>query len=218
MKVAFLGPPGAGKGTQAQAVSRERKVPHISTGDILREAVQTGTPTGLKARAYVTAGKLVPDEIVVDIVAERLARPDCKQGFLLDGFPRTLGQAKALDAILAKSSMRLDAMLYYAVSDEVVVDRISGRRLCKSCGANYHVKYIAPRKSGVCDRCGGGLYQRADDKPETVKERLRVYREQTAELIDYYRANGLLKEISADNSVEAVRADTNRVLDAVAVR
>jgi len=206
MRLAFLGPPGAGKGTQAARVAAQRGIVHISTGDLLRESLQAGTSIGLKAKAYMDAGELVPDEIVVDMVGERLLHPDCAGGFILDGFPRNLAQAKALDKIPSVVERPLDAVIYLAVTDDVVVERIGGRRLCDACGANYHVTYMPSKTPGKCDRdgCNGSLYRRSDDQPDTVLERLRVYLEQTSELIDYYRERGVLHEVPADDDVDGV--------------
>ncbi|MBI2471118.1 MAG: adenylate kinase [Planctomycetes bacterium] len=200
MMIVFLGPPGAGKGTQAETISKEKKIPHISSGNLLREAVEAGTETGVKARYYIEKGLLVPDQIVVDIIKERILKSDCRAGFVLDGFPRTLAQAKVLDEMLKNLGNRLDIVFYFSVSKESVVQRLSGRLICGACGANYHKIYVPSSKNGICDKCGGKLNQRADDKPETVLERLRVYHEQTEGLIDYYQKSGILKEILSDNS------------------
>lgn len=204
MNMVFLGPPGAGKGTQAETVSRESGLLHISTGNLLRQAVRDGTSTGLKAKEYMDKGLLVPDDVVINIIAEEISSTDHRYGFVLDGFPRTLAQAKALDDTLKNMEERLDVVFYFAVSDETVIRRLSGRRTCKTCSANYHVEYVPPKKDGVCDKCGGELYQRADDKPETVTERLRVYKEQTEDLIDYYKQNDVLKEIKGDEGVDNI--------------
>lgn len=205
MNVVFLGPPGAGKGTQAEVISKEMHMEHLSTGDMLRDAVKRGTDVGKKAKEYMDKGLLVPDELVVDIVTECMATGDHDAGFLLDGFPRNLAQAKALDENLKRLGEKLDAVFYFAVSEEVAVRRLTGRLLCSACGANYHNSYMPPKKAGVCDKCGGTLTQRPDDNVETVKKRLRVYREQTADLIDYYQKQGVLKTINADQGVEAIR-------------
>lgn len=205
MNLALLGPPGAGKGTQAQAICERFGIPHVSTGDILRAAVANGTPTGLDAKRYMDAGELVPDSVVVAIVAERLAEPDCQAGFLLDGFPRTLAQAEALDDILGKASRTIDKVVYFDVSEGAVVERLSGRRMCTQCDANYHLKYIPPKKDGVCDKCGAALYQRDDDKENTIRERLRVYQASTAPLIDYYQGKGSLARIPSDGTVDEIR-------------
>jgi len=203
-KLILLGPPGAGKGTQAEALVREFGVPHISTGDILRAAVKAGTPVGRKAKAYMDRGELVPDSIVVEIVSERLRQPDCSRGWLLDGFPRSLAQAEALEGSVegAGDGARV---VYLRVNPEAVVERLSGRRLCRNCGAGYHVRFMPPSKEGRCDKCGGELYQRDDDKPATIRTRLETYGRQTAELIERYRSRGILLEIAGDGEVQGVR-------------
>ncbi len=210
MRIVFLGPPGAGKGTQAETISKEEKIPHISSGNLLREAVEAGTETGVKARYYIEKGLLVPDQIVVDIIKDRILKNDCKRGFILDGFPRTLSQARVLDEMLKNLGSRLDLVLYFAVSKESVVLRLSGRRICTNCGANYHTTYVPPSIEGICNKCGGRLNHRADDKPETVLERLRVYSEQTEDVVEYYKKSGILKEIQSDVSIEII---TKTVLD-----
>jgi adenylate kinase len=200
MRLAFLGPPGAGKGTQAEEVCRELRLPHISTGDILRQAVADGTELGLDAKRYMDAGELVPDEMMVRLVNDRLGETDCAGGFILDGFPRTIAQAKSLDDVLGNGH-QLDRVVYFNTSEAMIIRRLTGRRICRKCGANYHVETIRPRVEGVCDRCGGELYQRDDDKLDTIKQRLKVYEEQTRELIDYYGGRGILEEVPGDRSV-----------------
>ena len=202
MRLVLLGPPGAGKGTQSVVLSREYKIPHISTGDILRESVKAGLPLGLKAKAFMDKGALVPDEIVTGIVAERLKEPDTRKGFILDGFPRTVNQALALDAALKKIGSGIDMAIYFETSSRVAIERLSGRRVCKSCGFNYHVKNIPPKIEGVCDKCGGELFQRPDDKEATVLNRLKVYEAETKPLIEYYIKKGILKKVSGDLGVE----------------
>ncbi|MCF6147228.1 MAG: adenylate kinase [Candidatus Kuenenia sp.] len=204
MRIVFLGPPGAGKGTQAETVSKNEKIPHISSGNLLREAIETGTETGLKARSYIEKGLLVPDEVVVGIIKDRILKGDCKNGFVLDGFPRTLAQAKILDEMLKTLGNHIDVVFYFIVSEDAVVARLSGRMICSACGANYHVQFVPPIKEGLCDKCSGKLHQRTDDKPETVLERLKVYREQTAGLVEYYRNNKILREISSDLKIEEI--------------
>ena len=196
MNIIFLGPPGAGKGTQAQRVCNALKIPQISTGDILRRAIKEQTPTGLKAKSFIDAGKLVPDEVVIDIVKERLAQDDCKAGYILDGFPRTVAQAEAL-ATFAK----IDAVIELDVSDEALVNRLSGRRVCLNCGATYHV---SRKKDNVCDKCGSEIVQRQDDKPETVLSRLKVYHEQTAPLSAYYDEKQLLRRIDGAQDMDVI--------------
>ena len=202
MKIVLLGPPGAGKGTQSVVLSKKYGLPHISTGDILRESVKAAQPLGLKAKSYMDKGELVPDELVTGIVAERLKQPDAVKAFMLDGFPRTLKQAEELDKALTAMSSKIDMVLYFATSPAVAIERLTGRRVCKSCGFNYHVKNIPPREEGVCDRCGGPLFQRPDDNEETVRNRLKVYEEQTKPLIDYYMKQGILKRVSGDMGVD----------------
>jgi len=211
-RLVLLGPPGAGKGTQAEAILGECTIPHVSTGEILREAVANGTDVGLKAKAYMDAGDLVPDDVVVDIVAERLKAPDCEEGWLLDGFPRNIPQAEALGKATVEMGTPVSKVLYLNVSPEVAVERISGRRLCRDCGASFHVKFMPPKKPGACDKCGGELYQRDDDKEETVRARLATYNEQTSDLIEHYRKAGLLAEIRGDESPEDVAVQVLEVV------
>ncbi len=207
MMIVFLGPPGAGKGTQAVTVCKAKNIPHISSGNLLRESVESGTKTGKMAKSYIEKGLLVPDEIVVAIIKDRIEKNDCKGGFVLDGFPRTLAQAKVLDGELTKIGSKIDVVFYFAVSKDSVVLRLSGRLICSICGANYHVTLVPPQTAGKCDKCGGMLCQRSDDKKETVLERLRVYQEQTEGLIDYYKKNGILKEVSSDKNIDVISKD-----------
>ncbi|MBI4335042.1 MAG: adenylate kinase [Candidatus Omnitrophica bacterium] len=204
MRLVFLGPPGAGKGTQAKLVSERFKIPHISTGDLLREAIKADTSVGREVRVYMDRGELVPDNIVIRIATERLAKPDTVQGFILDGFPRTKWQAATLDDQLKKMRKRVDWVIYFDTSEKVCVERSSGRRVCKSCGANYHIVNMPPRKSDICDVCGGELYQRDDDREDTTRNRLIVYRRQTEDLIEYYKLRSILKSVSGDKSAEAI--------------
>ncbi|GJQ24713.1 adenylate kinase [Candidatus Brocadia sapporoensis] len=213
MRIVFLGPPGAGKGTQAETLSREKKLSHISSGNLLREAVENGTETGRKAQQHINKGQLVPDKIVVDIIRERIVKNDCKNGFILDGFPRTLSQAIVLDEMLKNLGNKLDMVFYFAISKESIVLRLSGRRICATCGANYHIKYVPSLEDGICDKCGGKLYQRTDDKLETVLERIKVYHEQTEDLINYYKKNGILKEIESESNVESITENILKVID-----
>lgn len=206
MKLVLLGPPGAGKGTQAKVLSEAYKIPHISTGDMLREAVKAKTQVGMKAKEFMDKGGLVPDEVVIEIVAERVARPDCKKGFILDGFPRTGAQAKALDSTLRKLNCPIDLALYFKTSIEMIIQRLSGRRVCRNCAATYHVKNIPPKVSGKCDLCGGELYQRDDDKEETVRNRIKVYEDTVPEVINYYEAKGILRTVSGDMDVDEANA------------
>ncbi|MFA5143794.1 MAG: adenylate kinase [Candidatus Omnitrophota bacterium] len=198
MKLILLGPPGAGKGTQSVELSKSYKLPHISTGDILRESVKAALPLGLKAKLYMDKGELVPDEVVIGIVAERLKNPDTKKGFILDGFPRTVNQAAGLDEALENMHSDIDMVLFFQTSSKVAIERLTGRRVCKNCGFNYHVRNMPPRKGGVCDKCGGPLYQRPDDNEATVLNRLKVYEDQTKPLVDYYARKGILKKVSGD--------------------
>lgn len=205
MNLVFLGPPGAGKGTQAEGVARDNRLCHISTGEILRRAVEEGTPVGLEAKEYMDKGELVPDDMVVDMVAGALGCDKCPNGWILDGFPRTLAQAEALDRKTGGAGRAgVELVLFFAVSDASVVKRLSGRRTCRDCGAGYHVHFMPPREEGVCDNCSGELIQREDDKAETILNRLDTYRRQTEPLIGYYRERGLLAEIDASGSPESV--------------
>ena len=197
MKLIMLGAPGAGKGTQAEILSAKLGIPTISTGNILRAAIKDGTPIGLQAKSYMDAGKLVPDEVIIGIVAERLAQPDCASGFILDGVPRTIPQAEALE----KVGITFDAVVSLEISDEEIVERMGGRRVCASCGAPFHVKNLPPKVEGVCDACGGKLEARADDKPEVVRDRLKVYHKETAPLKDFYAARNLLKTVENQPTV-----------------
>ena len=204
MKIVMLGAPGAGKGTQAKIISEKYGIPHISTGDIFRANIKENTDLGKKAKEYMDKGLLVPDELVVDLVVDRLAQDDAKTGYVLDGFPRTIPQAEALDEALAKIGEKLDYAIDVDVPDENIINRMSGRRACVSCGGTYHIKYNPTKKEGICDACGGELVLRDDDKPETVKKRLNVYHEQTQPLIDYYTKAGILKEVDGTVDLEAV--------------
>ncbi len=195
MKLILLGPPGAGKGTQAKMLTEKFSIPQISTGDILRAAVKEGTPMGRKAKAFMDAGRLVPDAVVVGIVRERLQEDDCRSGFILDGFPRTVAQADALQASLQEMDKELDRVISLAVDAEALVERLTGRRTCRQCGRGYHVKFDPPQQPGICDACGGALFQRDDDQEETIRKRLQVYADQTAPLISYYRQAGVLMEL-----------------------
>jgi len=196
VNIVLLGPPGAGKGTQGVVLSKSYCIPHISTGDILREAVKSGTPLGKRAKTFMDSGELVPDEVVVGIVVERLGQNDTKKGYILDGFPRTLNQAEELDAALNKVSSGIDMALYFEISEDIAIERLTGRRVCRKCGANFHVRNIPPKKESICDKCGAELFQRPDDKLETVNNRLKVYELQTSPLIEYYTKRGILKKVS----------------------
>lgn len=213
MNIVFLGPPGAGKGTQAKILIERYGIPQISTGDMLREHRAKGTELGKKAQEYMDKGQLVPDEIILDMVKERLSQPDCEKGFILDGFPRTVAQAEALDRILSEMGKKLDFALALVVPDELLIERLTGRRTCKNCGMMYHIKYKPPKVEGICDVCGGELYQRPDDNEETVRNRLKVYHESTAPLIDYYKKKGILREIDGSKSIEEITNQLIQILE-----
>lgn len=204
MRLILLGPPGAGKGTQASAIVKEHNIPHISTGDIFRENIKQGTDLGKEAKKYIDKGLLVPDEVVVSIVKDRIAEEDCKNGFLLDGFPRTLDQGEALDENLKDMGISLDKVINIEVDKEVLVGRAIGRRICKNCGATYHIEYNPPKEEGKCDVCSGELYQRDDDTEETVNKRFAVYQEQTKPLIDYYRKKDLILNVDGSEGIEVI--------------
>ena len=199
MKLILLGAPGAGKGTQAEILCKELEIPTISTGNILRAAIKAGTPTGLKAKSYMDAGHLVPDEVIIGIITERVAEEDCANGYILDGVPRTIAQAEAME----QAGIVFDAVISIEISDETIMERMSGRRVCEACGASYHLVAVPPKQEGVCDKCGGKLVQRKDDAPETVKARLEVYHKETEPLKDFYAKRGLLKSVENQPTVEA---------------
>ncbi len=198
MRVILLGPPGAGKGTQAASIAKEVGIPHISTGEMFRASLKEGTPLGLEAKKYMDSGELVPDDVVVGMVRERIQQPDCKEGFLLDGFPRTIVQAQKLGETLENDGLNMDLVINLVCNDKTVLSRLTGRRVCRNCGAIYHVENMPSKQSGICDECGGELYQRDDDKADTILNRLEVYRNSTEALIDYYRQKDLLKDVDAN--------------------
>ena len=204
MKLILLGAPGAGKGTQADILCKELDIPTISTGNILRAAIKNGTPTGMKAKAYMDEGKLVPDDVIIGIITERVAEEDCKNGYILDGVPRTIAQAEALE----KAGIVFDDVVSIEISDEVIMERMSGRRVCEHCGASYHLVAVPPKQEGICDKCGGKLIQRKDDAPETVKARLEVYHKETEPLKAFYAQRGLLKSVENQATV----AETSQVI------
>ena len=208
MRLLIMGPQGVGKGTQAALLAEHFNIPTISTGNILRAAVKEGTPIGLQAKSYMDAGKLVPDEIIIGIIQERLAEPDCAGGFILDGVPRTIAQAESLE----KAGIRFDDVISIEIPDEAIMERMSGRRVCEHCGASYHLVAVPPKVAGVCDSCGGKLIQRHDDEPETVKHRLEVYHKETEPLKDFYAERGLLRSVENQPSVEAT---TKAILNAL---
>lgn len=212
MNILFMGPPGAGKGTQAEKIVNEFQIPHISTGDAFRAAMSQGTPLGVEAKSYVDKGLLVPDEITNGIVRDRLAQPDCDKGFLLDGFPRTIAQAEALDGMLADLGKKIDVVFNLVVDRGLLLARLTGRRICKSCGATYHVLFNPPKQEGICDKCGGELYQRSDDTEEKVGTRLDEYSNKTAPLLDYYRNKGILHEVNGEQDIHQVTAEISSIL------
>ena len=208
MKLILLGAPGAGKGTQAERLCKQLNIPTISTGNILRAAIKDGTPTGLKAKSYMDAGKLVPDEVIIGIITERLAQEDCRNGYILDGGPRTIAQAEAME----KAGITFDDVISIEIADETIMQRMSGRRVCESCGASYHLVAVPPKTPGVCDNCGGKLVQRKDDAPETVKARLEVYHQETEPLKAFYEQRGLLKPVENQSTVEGTTEAILRAL------
>lgn len=212
MKIIMLGAPGAGKGTQAKQIADKYSIPHISTGDIFRANIKNGTELGKKAKQYMDQGALVPDELTCDLVMDRMQQDDCKNGFVLDGFPRTIPQAEALDAALGKINEKMDYAIDVDVPDENIVNRMSGRRACLNCGATYHLISIPPKVEGICDRCGSEIVLREDDKPETVQKRLKVYHEQTQPLIEYYSGKGVLKEVDGTQPMDDVFAAIVKIL------
>jgi adenylate kinase len=212
LRLIIFGPPGAGKGTQAERIVKKTGIPHISTGDMFREAAAKQTELGRKVKEYMDKGELVPDDIVVKVVEERLKQPDCEKGFLLDGFPRTLIQAKALDEILERLKTRIDAVINLEVSEEEIIKRLSNRRVCKVCGAVYHLIFNPPKTPGKCDKCGGELYQRDDDKEEAIRNRLKVYQTQTQPLIEYYRKKEVLKNVNGNKSINDVEKEIENIL------
>ena len=217
MNLILLGPPGAGKGTQAQRIVERYHIPQISTGDILRAAVKDDTPLGMKAKGFMDRGQLVPDEIIIGTMEERLKAKDCAPGFILDGFPRTIPQAEALQSILTKIGKRIDHVINIEVPSEELVRRLTGRRTCKNCGAMFHLVFQPPKKQGTCDRCGGLLYQRADDNEETIRTRLKEYEKQTAPLIQYYRGEKKIRSIQGTGGPDQIFDQIARVLDTTPV-
>jgi adenylate kinase len=215
-RLVFLGPPGAGKGTQARELAREWGVPHIATGDMLREAVAAGTPLGRQARDYMDRGALVPDEIIVRLIAERLDQGDARHGFILDGFPRTIPQAEALDRLLKDLGQPLDRVVFFNVPEDELLRRLTGRRSCPTCQSTYHLVSAPPRQPSRCDKCGSALVQRPDDLEQTVRHRLKVYADQTAVLLDYYRSRDLLTAVSGQGPIDAIRTAIRRAVGAPA--
>ena len=213
MRIVLLGAPGAGKGTQAKKLIEKYGIPQISTGDILRKAVADGTPLGKEAKSYMDKGELVPDSVVIGLVKERLSQDDCKKGFILDGFPRNTSQAEILDQVLAEMNMPLQLALSVDVDFDILMKRLTGRRTCKQCNQMYNIYFSPPKKEGVCDKCGGELYQRDDDKEETIKKRLEVYEAQTAPLIDYYEKKGILRRVNGEGDIEEIFANICKIID-----
>ncbi len=214
MKIIMLGAPGAGKGTQAKMIAEKYSIPHVSTGDIFRANIKEQTELGMEAKKYMDQGLLVPDELTVRILLDRVAKDDCKNGYVLDGFPRTIPQAEVLDEAVAKLNEKIDYAINVDVKDENIIKRMSGRRACLKCGATYHIEHIPPKKEGICDKCGSELVLRDDDKPETVKKRLSVYHEQTLPLIDYYNKKGILREVDGAQDMKDVFSAITGILDA----
>ena len=213
MKIVMLGAPGAGKGTQANMIAEKYNIPHISTGDIFRANIKNGTELGKEAKSYMDKGQLVPDELTVRLLLDRVAKDDCRGGYVLDGFPRTIPQAEVLDSELKKNGGKIDFAIDVDVPDENIIHRMSGRRACLKCGATYHVEYVPPKKEGICDVCGSELVLRDDDKPETVKNRLKVYHDQTQPLIEYYTKQGVLHSVDGTKDMKEVFSDIVSVLD-----
>lgn len=213
MNIILMGPPGAGKGTQADFIKENYPILHISTGDMFREAVSNATAMGLEAKKYMDAGQLVPDEVTIGVVEERLSKPDCAEGFLLDGFPRTIPQAEALDQVLAKMNKKVEAAIDISVPEEILLDRMTGRVSCSKCKTVYNTKFSPPAVAGVCDKCGGELVQRSDDKAETVKNRLQVYLDQSQPLLNYYEKKGVLYSLDGNRNTQEVFKDVQQVLE-----
>lgn len=214
MDMILLGLPGVGKGTQAKKLEASLNIPHIATGDIFRKAIKNETPLGKKAKSFIDAGELVPDEVTIGIVEERLSEADCEEGFILDGFPRTIAQAEALDEILAEQNRELDLAIYLQAEIDILVKRLAGRRVCVDCGATYHIKNDPPEVEGVCDKCGGDVIQRSDDQEETVKKRIEVNKAKTAKLADYYQNKGILHEVQSTGGIDKVQQRLMKLIEA----
>lgn len=215
MYFVLLGPPGAGKGTQAARIEAKYQIPHVATGDIFRREIKNETALGKKAKSYIDQGDLVPDEVTIDMVKKRLNESDCEEGFILDGFPRTINQADALSEIMAELNIELDAVLNIKVGNKEVVKRLSQRRICSECSATYHLEFDPPAQKGICDKCSGELYQRDDDQEETIKERLKVYQEKTAPLVEYYQDKELLKFVDGEQDFDEVFAQIKEITEAI---
>ncbi|WP_090749638.1 adenylate kinase [Mesobacillus persicus] len=212
MNLVLMGLPGAGKGTQAEKIVSKYNIPHISTGDMFRAAIKEGTELGMQAKSFMDQGALVPDEVTIGIVRERLSKPDCEKGFLLDGFPRTVAQAEALETMLADLDKKIDYVINIDVDQSILMERLTGRRICKDCGSTYHLVFNPPAKDGVCDRCGGELYQRADDNADTVQNRLDVNIQQTKPLLDFYEGKGYLRNINGQQEINTVFVEVEKLL------
>lgn len=212
MRIVFLGAPGAGKGTQARLLAEKHHIPQVSTGDILRAAVREGTPLGLEAKGYLDRGELVPDALMIGVIRDRIGCDDCAKGYILDGFPRTLEQARALDEMLASIQAPLDVAIDFQVPTEELLRRLTGRRVCRNCGASFNLVSAPPRQEGVCDHCGGELFQRADDNVETVTKRQKVYHDMTVPITEYYRQRGVLREVDGTRGIEEIQAELERIL------
>ncbi len=215
MNLIIFGPPGAGKGTQAAQISAKYGIPHVSTGDILRASVKEGTELGRVAKSYMDKGELVPDSVMIEIIRDRISRPDSRGGFLLDGFPRTIPQAEALDRMLSNEHIKIDSVISIEVDDEEIVKRVSGRRVCEKCGAMYHIIYDPPTNMGYCNKCGGALYTRDDDSEDVVRTRLEVYRRQTEPIKEYYKKSGILKRVDGIGTIEDVFERIEKILKTV---
>ncbi|MCM8765883.1 MAG: adenylate kinase [Candidatus Omnitrophica bacterium] len=213
MRLILLGPPGAGKGTQAEILKEKLGIPHISTGDMLRQVLKEDSPLSKKVKRFVERGELVPDEIILEIMKQRLSSADTEKGFILDGFPRTIKQAQGLEQLLKKMNKQIDLVLYFATSVEKIIERLSGRLVCSRCGMNYHLKNMPPKEEGVCDKCGGELSQREDDQEETVRKRIDVYLKQTAELIEFYKSKGILRTLDANRDAQEVYKELIRLFE-----
>lgn len=213
LNLIFLGPPGAGKGTQAKQVVEKYGIPQISTGDLMRAAISSGSPTGEKVKSFVSSGALVPDDLVVEILLKRLSDDDCSEGFLLDGFPRTVGQADALEIALKDKAMPLNGVVCMNVPDEVLIGRLTGRRICKDCGASYHLEFLVPKKENVCDTCTGELYQRKDDTKEVISNRLKIYHDQTSPLIEFYGKKSILFPVDGNQKIEMIFQEICVIID-----
>lgn len=214
MNIIFMGPPGAGKGTQSEKIVEKYGIPHISTGDMFRAAIKNGTKLGMEAKSFMDAGKLVPDEVTIGIVKDRLSEDDCQKGFLFDGFPRTINQAEALNEMLKEMNKKIDVVINIDVPFDVLLKRLVSRRMCKNCGASYHLEFKPPKVENVCDKCGGELYQRSDDNEESATVRLETYSNETKPLIDFYKNEGILKKVNGLQSVDDVFKDINEIIEA----